>query len=225
VPIQLADTPIAPLYRIGHAPDPFAFPPRAFLGGGRYDHPDAEFITLYAAEQRRGAFMETLEAFRPSIADLAVARALSPGDADDVAPMAGVIPTSYFRKMLIHLHVPAGGWWLDHRVPATHQALRGLLAHELDPLGYRGRFVWGDLLSHDHRLTQAIAIWAYDEEFDGIVYRSCHDAALDCWALFDRARFSQFGSPLKIARDDPDLLSVAELFGLTLPESAIPARD
>ncbi len=220
MPIRLAADPAAPLYRIARPPDPLAFPPRMFAGGGRYDHPDAAFLTLYAAEQRRGAFVETLDAFRPSIAALAATRTLSRGDTDDRDPIAGIIPETYLRKLMIRLRILAGGQWLDLRVPETQQALRAPLARDLDHLGHRTRFVWGDLLGHDHRLTQAVAVWAHGEGFHGIVYRSCHDSSLDCWALFDRATLSPVGEPLPISRDDPDLLAVADLFGLILPGSS-----
>jgi hypothetical protein len=215
--VREAREPASPLWRVGRGPDPLAFPPRPFAGKGRYDHPDAAFLTLYAAEQRRGAFVETLDAFRPAVADLAVARALPEGDSGVEEPAFGAIPDSYFRKLLARLALGKGQRWLDLRSPETHQVLRSELAPTLVLLGYTGRFVWGDLLGHDHRVTQAVAVWAHDRGYDGVTYSSCHDARLDCWAIFDRARFRAVGEPSAIRTDDADLVAVAHLFDLTVP--------
>jgi hypothetical protein len=205
------------LYRIGRASAPLAWPPRSFVGGGRFDHPTGEYLVLYAAEQRRGAFIETLDVFRPAVADLALAAHLPAGDSGDRMPRAGVVPDAYFRKVMARLRLEPGQRWLDLRSPETHQALRTELASRLTALGVTGRFVWGDLLSHDHRVTQAIGQGAFGQGFHGIVYSSCHDARLDCWALFDRARFSPVGFPEPITAHDPDLVAVATLFNLALP--------
>jgi len=204
-----------PLYRIGRTPDPLAWPPRAFAGGGRYDDPGGEFVVLYAAEQRRGAFVETLAPFRPAVADLALAQRLPDGDPSDRMPPAGVIPATFFRRRIAAFRVETPGPWLDVRAPETHQALRSELAEPLVALGYGARFVWGDALGHDHRLTQIIARWAFDHRFQGLVYSSCHDAKLDCWALFDGAIISPVGESVAIGVDDPDCRSVAALFQLT----------
>jgi hypothetical protein len=215
--IVYAADPSAPLYRIGRPADPLAFPPRAFTGGGRYDHPDGAFLTLYAAGQRRGAFTETLDAFRPAVADRATAARLGPGETGDAMPPAGVIPDAYLRKLVARLRMRPGQRWLDLRLPETHQALRSALAVDLVRFGYADRFVWGDLLGQDRRLTQTIDVWAHDQGVHGIVYASCHDPTLDCWALFDRASFTADGPPSPIERDDPDLVAAIRLFELRLP--------
>jgi hypothetical protein len=217
MPIILAADPPDPLYRIGQAPDPLAWPPRAFTGGGRFDHPSGEYLVLYAAEQRRGAFIETLDSFRPAITDLAAAQQLPAGDPSDVTPSAGIIPDAYFRKVIARLRLASGQSWLNLRAPQTHQVLRTELASSLADLGYPKRFVWGDLLSHEHRLTQAVGQWAYNRGHHGIAYSSCHDARLDCWALFDRALFTSAGPSEMISMSDPDLVAVATLFDLTIP--------
>jgi hypothetical protein len=138
-------------------------------------------------------------------------------DPGDTTPAAGEIPDSYFRKVIGRMSVAPGQHWLDVRSPETHQALRSDMAERLVTLGFPSRFVWGDLLSHDHRLTQAVAAWAYEREYAGIAYASCHDPAITCWALFDQATFVGIGEPQRLDRDDPELLMVARLFELTIP--------
>ena len=216
MPVRLATEPVEPLWRIGRAPDPLAWPPRAFAGGGRYDDPRGRFRVLYVAAQRRGAFVETLAGFRPAVADLAMMRALPEGDADDVFPTAGAIPDTYFRKLIGRVRLAPGQRWLDLRAPETHQVLRVELTEALVGLGYGDRFVWGEVLGHDHRLTQVIARWAYESEYRGLAYSSCHDARLDCWAVFEGAVFEAEGRPEGIDQGDPDLVAVAGLFGLAI---------
>jgi hypothetical protein len=161
-------------------------------------------------------FLETLDSFRPAIVDFTLAAMGPAGDPTDEMPAAGLIPDAYFRKLIGRLTVAPNQLWLDLRSAETHQTLRSELAQTLVTLGYPRRFVWGDLLSHDHRLTQAVASWAYDRGFHGIASTSCHDSEVDCWALFDRTEFEAVGSPDPIRRDDPDLVAVARLFELTI---------
>ena len=50
--------PLRLLYRVGRAPDPLAWPPPNL--DGRYNDPHSVFRVLYAASERRAAFLETL---------------------------------------------------------------------------------------------------------------------------------------------------------------------
>jgi hypothetical protein len=47
------------------------------VGSGRFDDPTEEFRVLYAATQRRAAFIETLAPFRLSLEALAVLRGVT----------------------------------------------------------------------------------------------------------------------------------------------------
>jgi RES domain len=217
MPPRIAPSPPDPLYRVARGLDPTSFPPREFSGAGRFDDPRREFSVLYAAAQRRGAFVETLASFRPDVELIAEARRLASGGLDSTTPVAVAIPESYFRKLIGRLRPAEGQQWLDLRATETHHWLRTVMAERLVALGIRGNFVWGDLLSSDHRITRAIARFAYDRDYHGLVYRSSHDATLDCWAIFDRAIVMPVGSPEAITRADPDLVAVAELFDLIVP--------
>lgn len=217
MPVRVVDGPVGVLWRVGRAPDPLAWPPLAFAGGGRYDDQEGRFAVLYAAAQRRGAFVETLAPFRPAVAELARARALPPGDAGDEMPPAGFVPDAYFRRVIASFRVASHRRWLDLRAPETHQALRSELAESLVALGYGHGFVWGDVVGHDHRLTRVIAGWAHGSGFHGVIYRSAHDARLDCWAIFDGVPLTPVGTVVPIDAADPDLVAVAALFELAIP--------
>jgi hypothetical protein len=74
----------------------------------------------------------------------------------------------------------------------------------------------GQLLGPLRPLTQAIARWAYEHGYSGLVYASRIDARLACWAVFEGARFEQVGLPEPITPNDPDLRAVARLYGLSV---------
>jgi hypothetical protein len=58
------------LYRVGRAPDPWAWPDWSNAAadgtfGNRWDDPESAYRVLYAASERLGAFVEVLARFRP----------------------------------------------------------------------------------------------------------------------------------------------------------------
>jgi hypothetical protein len=202
------------LHRLGRAPDPLAFPPWQFVGGGRFDDPAGAFRTLYAAERRRAVFVESLARFRPDLATLAGERA-RPAD-EPVTPAGAPIPPSWLTARLMgRLRLGPGQRWLDLRAPETREALRADLAPTLLRLGLPDLDV-GAVHGPSRDLTRAIARWAYERGYRGIRYGSRLDERLANWAIFEGAAFTPDGPPAPVARDDADLLAVAALFGLTV---------
>jgi hypothetical protein len=53
----------------------------------------------------------------------------------------------------------------------------------------------GGVVGPKRQLTQAIARWAYDHGYAGLVYSSRFDAALTSWAIFEGAAFEPVGLP------------------------------
>ena len=210
MPIRLAaDLPA--LFRIGRRPDPLDWPPVQFVGYGRYDDPEGIVSTLYAAVTRRTVFLETLDKFRVNPLLLALladefgtdASAIS-GDINAVETTLGTIAPDYFNKLIVRFRIASGRRWLDVRAPETQEHLRRILAREIAVLGFGKRFVLGDLLAHEHAVTQLIARWAIDNAFDGIAYSSCHDPSLTCWAIFEGTQLARLGEPEAIAKTDLD---------------------
>jgi hypothetical protein len=190
---------------------------------GRYDDPTQRVSTLYASVQRRTAFLETLDAFRPSLSllarlddDPAQFGWLASGKTPET-PMLGVIPEPYFDRLIAAFTVEPGQRWLDLRTPETTEALRKPLAQHILGAGLPSRFVHGDLLGTNHQVTRVFATWAIEHDFAGIAYASCHDPDESCWALFDHARLAQVESAEPISRDDADLLTVAQRWNLLIP--------
>lgn len=228
--VALADDP-PQLVRIGRRPDPLAWPPLAFTGIGRFDDPDLTVSTLYASVERRTAFFETLDSFRPNLSLLAhldedpeefgwrssQRTALS----DPFSGVRGVIPEPFFDRLIAEFQVVPGQRWLDLRTPKSSEALRAPLANRLLEVGYTSRFVHGDLLGNDHRVTQVFASWAIENTFAGIAYGSCHDPSRTCWALFDHARIASVDSLAPVSRNDPDVREVAKQWNLDLSWSGL----
>jgi hypothetical protein len=218
MPVATTIPPTEGLHRIGRFPDPLAFPPWhvAVAKAGRFDDPSDEFRVLYAAAQRVACFVETLAVFRPRLAFLERASALPDGERGNDIPAVGAIPAGWHRERLIGRLVPAAGQrWLDLRSHETILALRAELAATLLALGLDD-FDLSVAIGANRRFTQAIARWAYERDFQGIVYASRHGADLDCWALFEGCSYEAMEiAPVDL--HDPDLVLAAYRLGLRPP--------
>lgn len=212
-PLRHAPTPRAALYRIARLPDPFAWPPWEFVGGGRFDDPRGAFRVLYAAAQRRGAFVETLAGFRLSLATLAEWQRAT-GSVESV-PRASVPADWYQKRAVVRLRLMARQRWLDLRAAETREALRRELAPTLLALGLSDLDL-SRVLGPHRTLTQSIARWAYERDYAGLVYSSRLDDSYSLWAIFEGARYEPLGLPEPIVPDDPDLAATARLFGLVV---------
>ena len=215
MPLQAAHPPPRPLHRIGHPPDPLAWPRLGVRRGiNRFDDPLGKFSVLYAGESRRVCFLETLAPIRPRLALLGELRRIRTASAGLDAPPVASIPSAFLGRMIASFELASGQRWLDFRSGETFQALREEHPDLILGLGYED-FDASHALSADRDLTQAVARVALEAGYHGIVYRSRLDPMHDCWALFDRATIH----PVKfraITPDDPDLVAVARLFGLRI---------
>jgi hypothetical protein len=208
------------LFRVGRAPDPFRVwtPGESKNHGNRFDDRRGEFGVLYLAEHRRAAFLETLARFRPSLEVLAALADLPDGDAGDDTPQeAGVIANDWHLKRRMGIARPVEGQrWLDLTDLATREAIRKELAPTFVDMGLDD-FDMSDALTRRRDITQAIARWAYEQGYHGIIYASRLDPAYRCWAVFEGAQLT-VDEITPIARDDADPLAVAQVFGLRLAE-------
>jgi hypothetical protein len=213
MPVALAIPPPGPLYRVGHAPDPLAWPDWRYIGGSRFDDPQDRFRVLYLTEQRVGCFVESLARFRPDL-DLLDRLAAVTGT---TAPLpASVVPVDWYARRLVGtLRLLPGPRWLDLRAAETLQVLRTEMASALVALGLPD-FDVSAARGPSRELTCQVASWAHEHGFQGIAYRSRFADDLDCWAIFEGAAISPAGPAEAIAPDDVDLLAAAQLFGLTI---------
>lgn len=165
-PVRHARTPRGVLYRIGRLPDPLVWPPWEVVGAGRFDDPQREFRVLYAAAQRRGAFVETMAQFRPLLEALARMQRLA--DSEQQRPSSIVPADWYQRRAVARLRLLPGQRWLDLRAPETREELRAELAATLMTLGLSDLDL-SRVLGPQRTLTQAIARWTYERGYAGLV--------------------------------------------------------
>jgi hypothetical protein len=198
-PVLHAVAPTGALFRVGRSPDAWALAPWVYAGsdgafGNRYDDPDGEYRVLYAADQRRGAFLETLSRFRVDLQLLAELDAIE-GDEQDVAfptVRGGVVPADWLATRRIGTATAASLWFVDvaHSESLAHlrERLAGRLVHYgLDDLDA------GDLRRRAPRaLTQEISRYVFEngaapggEPVAGIAYRSRLGDELTNWAVFE----------------------------------------
>ncbi len=188
--LRSAPTPRAVLHRLGRLPNPLDWPPADRIGANRFDDPARHFRVLYAARQRTACFAETLAAFRPSLELLA-----ETGDPADIT---------------------RHGRWLDVRRLPTLEALRSAFGPRLHEFGLADVDL-GGVCGPERAFTQAVAAWAYESGYHGIVYASRFGASFECWAIFDSASIESVGSVVPISLDDTDLQAVARVFAPQLP--------
>jgi hypothetical protein len=215
--------PEGPLHRVGRAPDAWALAPWTYAGpdntfGNRYDDPEGEYRVLYAAGQRRGAFLETLARFR---ADLELVAELAAIDDDPDHPTAP--PATVPREWLQTRCVGAARADSLRFVDISHSRSLAHLRHELAPrLIHYGLddLDAGDIRKRTPRaLTQEVSRHVFErpEAFAGIRYLSRLGDELTNWGVFEGSELDEvLESDEAIAPDDPDLVSALETLELTL---------
>jgi len=188
------------------------------IGHERFDDPLRQYRVLYAAAPRAGCFAETLAAFRPSLASLAAERAVL----NSTDPLRSPpVPAAWWRNRLVGTFTLGAGRWLDLRALTTFQVLRDAFAELASALGLAdvdlsaatGRIA---IAGEERRFTQAVSRWAYERDYQGLVYTSRLHHRFTCWAVFESASIRRVGAPDPIAPDDRDFVRVARSFGLSI---------
>lgn len=139
-PVREASEPAGALYRVGHLPDPPAWPDWRYVGGGRFDDFQRMFRTLHAAEQRLACFVELLAAFRPSPHTLALSTAVV--GTDGPTPLARSPPTGHASAAFVLSacsRASAGSMYVPWLHPAD-DACTGVQAVEQMVCTVRGKF-------------------------------------------------------------------------------------
>ena len=182
--------------------------------GNRFDVPGGG--VLYLASTPSGCYAETLARYRPSARIIEAVRGEDPSFL-----VAGAVPADWRHRRLlvdVDLHEPLP--FLDIEAAATHTFLTGQLAADLTALGVNELDV-AAVRGPNRLVTRLVAGWAYaasDEQgnalYAGIRYVS-RLGNHECWAVFDGTGVTQRRGRT-IDLDDPDLLRVADEFGLRI---------
>jgi hypothetical protein len=230
-PVLRAVAPGGPLFRVGRSPDVWAFAPWTYAGpdgtfGNRYDDPAGEYRVLYAAGQRRGAFLETLSRFRIDLQLVAEMDMIESDDQDDAFPTVrgGVVPSDWLATRRIGVATAASLWFVDVAHSESLAHLRERLASRLVHYGLDDLDA-GDLRRRVPReLTQEISRYVFEhgpapsgEPVAGIAYRSRLGDELTNWGVFEGHQLDAIvEAGTAIAADDADLLAALQTLGLTL---------
>lgn len=217
--------------------------------GNRFDDPsgrdgispDQRFRVLYCATHLAAAFGETMSRFRVDPALRAALARIADDEPLDAAMRGAVDPdfpdhgrldaTWLFRRRIGHVSLPASLRFADVGHASTIQYLNDCFAADVHAYGLDELDV-SALTSRHRALTQRVARHLYEMKdasgrplVAGIRYISRFGANWECWAIFE-GRIPDLDSmaarSFPIHADNPDLLDVARIFGLsieTLPES------
>jgi hypothetical protein len=210
-------------------PDAWALAPWTYAGpdgtfGNRYDDPAGEYRVLYAAGQRRGAFLETLARFRVDLQLVAELDAIEGDERDEAFPTerAGVVPSEWLANRCVGTALARTLSFVDVSHSESLAHLREALAARLVHYGLDD-FDAGDLRRRaPRRLTQEISRYVFERGPNGgpcagILYRSRLGDELENWAIFEGYDLEEIIDPAApIADDDPDLVGALETLGLTL---------
>jgi hypothetical protein len=222
----VVDLPAGGIWRVGRAPNPFAWnrPDPVDTGdpgcGNRFDSFHGDYAVVYFGTSPEACFAETLARFRPS-------PALASLVADEWARnhwiRPGNVPADWRdSRILVRAVVPNALPFVDVADADSLEAFRTAprIAQWLTAFGV-GDLDLAALVGSDRRVTRLISQWAHDEESDdgfsygGIRYISRLGAGYECWAVFE-------GSPIAelerrpILSQDADLCVVARRYGLSV---------
>lgn len=223
--------PDGPLFRIGRAPDPWAWPDWSYADpdgtfGNRYDDPAGEYRVVYASSDRLGPFVEVLARFRPDPAVVAGVAEIEREQEEPPGPAAGRVSGRWLAERRIASGEAAGRFALvGHSRSLAH--LRSELAARVVHHGI-GELDAAAIRQHaPRRFTQEVSRHVYEcadehgePQFAGVAYRSRLGDEFENWALFERP--GQERPEIDAVRvqavedSDPDLLAALRMLGLTL---------
>lgn len=203
------------VWRVGHAPDPWAWTPWEYAGDhglfdGRWDDQEGKFRTLYTAQTLVGCFLEVLARLRPDQRMAAELTAIV--DDDGTAALfptaaAGTVGYEWLEDRVWARGTQTGEYcFITHSDSVAYLAADGAFAAHGIPAAEIGT----DLLKDPSRrvLTRTIARAIYDlrtgdglARFDGIEFRSRHGDDLRMWALFERSADGDHDRPTHITPD------------------------
>ncbi len=187
-----------PVWRVGFAPDPWAWTPWEYAHegrfAGRWDDPAGVWRTLYVGENRLACFLEVHAPFRPDpflVGELTAIDEDLEDAAEHPSAPAGAIPVAWAeRRVLGQAHLTG-----TYIIPADAVSLATLREHFL---GMALRFDLPDLdaaairIAEPRALTQSIAAFVYEQVTDaggpvaGVRFDSRHGDDQRLWAVFER---------------------------------------
>lgn len=186
-----------PVWRVGRAPDPWAWVDRQYAGHNRWDDADGVFRTVYAGDSLYACYVEVLAYARPDLKpdgeDLLADITEDQEDASAYpAPPAGTIPREWIGARMVGTAALSGPY-ADVRAVGTIAALRPVFLRFALALGYPDFDAAALKSAHPRELTQRVATLLYAlagpngvSLVDGVRFASRHGDELTMWAVFER---------------------------------------
>src|SRR5450755_2216905 len=167
------------LWRVGHRDDPAGFVPRGLCRWThRWDDPEHEFRTSYAAEQPGTALVEVFQSYRPTVQAQTTRGALYPSQylypSKDILPgrehlKALLGPSKWEWRALAAVELETQHRILDVADPADRGWLEREITDVLTTLGIQ-QVTTHVLTDPDRSKTQHIARAAFDRGIGGFRY-------------------------------------------------------
>lgn len=229
-PLQLDVADAVIVYRVGYAPDPFAWTPWQYAEAGRFtgrwDDPDGTFRTLYVGDRLLACLLEVLADFRPDLELLAELNQIE--EDDDSATNyptqpAGVLPRSWLKPRQAGTAQMTGEFVdvRDAQTIATLRARFGRLAHDLGLADVDAAAIKS---SAPRTLTQTISRWLYATvrpPIDGVAFASRFGDELRLWAVYEQPGEDEAGShalahaaEIDLSPDTPELIEAMRIHNL-----------
>jgi RES domain-containing protein len=223
------------LYRIGRAPNPWAWPDWGYADpvtgtfGKRWDDPRGIYRVLYSSSSRLGCYLETLAGFRPDPQVVAALQAIENNEPTlPKTQAAAEIPASWAANRRIGQAEVSSGVFADI---ATAQSL-GYLNRELAALliefGLRELDAAAIRTSAPRAFTQRISRYVFEASngnggpFAGIYYESRLGDNVHNFAIFEGANRWKMttGNVEQIKPDDSELAEALAILGVSIDWSA-----
>lgn len=231
--LTVVDAGKAPVWRVGRAPDPWAWTDHQYAGHNRWDDADGVFPTVYAGDSLYACYVEVLAFARPDITadgkDLLDEIAEDPEDATAYpVPPAAVIPREWIGARMVG-EAELSGPYVDVRSAETISTLRPRFLATALTLGYPDFDAAALKSASPRELTQRISTYLYaltDDDgttiVDGVRFASRHGDELTMWAVFERPGDEPISTHLRyistrlVDLQDPDLTRAMSLHRLRL---------
>jgi hypothetical protein len=230
--LKLIDAAAVRVWRVGRAPDPWAWIDHQWAGNARWDDPFVSFRTVYAADSLFGCFVELLAYARPDRTDdggdLLSNIIEDPEDADEFpVPEAGAIERTWIAGRMIGA-ANLSGRYVDVRDSATIAALRPKYLMLALSLGFDDFDAAALKAAYPRRLTHELTVDFNgmtrrdgSPSVDGVRFGSRHGDDLGMWAIYERPGDDPSSHLLSnrtaslVDEDDPDLQRAMDLHRLT----------
>lgn len=227
--LRCVDAADSQVWRVGFAPEPWAWTPWEYADGGRFtgrwDDPQGVWRTLYVGGSRLVCFLEVLAPFRPDLALVAYLDQIEESD-DDAVEFPSAAPGTLRWDWCAARRAGEArltGWYA---APADVESLPTLRAKFL-PLAVHHGLPDVDAatirLAEPRAFTQEIAAWLNEQDgpgsqpLAGVQFESRHGDGLLLWAIFERPDDATV-SPLlidiadtQVDADDMDLLEAMRI--------------